>query len=229
MKIKRYAIYFMPDGALGNFGASWLGWDPKLGTRVPFLKLEGIYADHATLIKTPQKYGLHATLKAPFRLKKTYKEIELILGFEDFCAKALPARGGKLIPKTIGRCLALAPTTALEDINRLARECTRFFEPYRAPLNDAEIAKQQKRPLSQYQEQMLFEWGYPYVLDAFRFHITLTGRIAGKTAELLIQHLGSRLAPILSDPFVIPDLVLAGEDETGQFHELLRRDLKGCY
>ena len=48
-----------------------------------------------------------------------------------------------------------------------------------------------------------------------------------KKAEQLIQHLKTWLDPILADPFVIPDLALAGEDETGQFHELLRRDLKG--
>ena len=74
---------------------------------------------------------------------------------------------------------------------------------------------------------MLFEWGYPYAFDAFKFHITLTGRIEGKTAEQLIQHLESWLDPISPDPLLIPDLFLAGEDETGQFHELLQRDLKG--
>ena len=74
---------------------------------------------------------------------------------------------------------------------------------------------------------MLFEWGYPYVFDTFKFHITLIGRIEGKTAEQLIQRLENWLNPILPDPFVITDLVLAGEDEAGQFHELLRTDLKG--
>ena len=74
---------------------------------------------------------------------------------------------------------------------------------------------------------MLFEWGYPYVFDAFKFHITLIGWIEGKRAGQLIQHLKNWLDPILQDPFVILYLVLAGEDEAGQFHELLRRDLKG--
>ena len=74
---------------------------------------------------------------------------------------------------------------------------------------------------------MLFEWGYPYAFDAFKFHITLIGRIEGKTAEQLIQRLENWLNLILLDPFVIPDLVLAGEDEAGRLHELLRTDLKG--
>ena len=74
---------------------------------------------------------------------------------------------------------------------------------------------------------MLFEWGCPYAFDAFKFHITLTGRIESKTAEQLIQHLENWLDPNLPDPFDVQDLILAGEDKTGQFHELLRRDLKG--
>ena len=131
------------------------------------------------------------------------------------------------MPKMIDRFIALVPTTVPEDINRLARDCVRFFDPYRALLDDNEIAKRRKRPLSQYQEQMLFEWGYPYVFDAFKFHITLTGQIEEKTAEQLIPFLQSWLDPIMQDPCIILDLVLAGEDETGQFHELLRKDLKG--
>ena len=64
-------------------------------------------------------------------------------------------------------------------------------------------------------------------LTRFIFHITLIGRIEGKTAQQLIQQLENWLNPILPDPFVIPDLVLAGEDEAGQFHELHRTDLEG--
>ena len=74
---------------------------------------------------------------------------------------------------------------------------------------------------------MVFEWGYPYVIVAFKFHIALIGWIEGLTAEQLIQRLENWLNPILPDPFVIPDLILAGEDEAGQFHELHRTDLEG--
>ena len=71
------------------------------------------------------------------------------------------------MPKMIDGFIALVPTTEPEDINRLARDCVRFFDPYRASLNDNEIAKRLKRPLSQYQKQMLSEWGYPYVFRNF--------------------------------------------------------------
>ena len=89
------------------------------------------------------------------------------------------------------------------------------------------MAKRQNRPLNQYQEDMLLKWGYPYVFDAFRFHITLTGQINSQLADRLIPFLSSWLDPILEDPFYINDLVLAGEDDNGQFHELLRRELRG--
>ena len=124
----------MPDSALGNFGAARFGWDPQVGRRAPFLKIERIHTDHATVIKAPRKYGLHATLKSPFRLKTQFTETELILNFQEFCAQAAPARSRKLIPKIIGGFGALAPTTSLEAFNRLARDCVRFFLSAIAPL-----------------------------------------------------------------------------------------------
>ena len=89
------------------------------------------------------------------------------------------------------------------------------------------MAKRRNRRLNQYQDDMLLKWGYPYVFDAFRFHITLTGQINSQLADRLIPFLSSWLDPILEDPFYINDLVLAGEDDNGQFHELLRRELRG--
>ena len=227
MNFKRYAIYFMPDGSLGHFGASWLGWDPLAGTRTPFLNLQGFDLDLVTLTKAPRKYGLHATLKPPFRLNLSQNESALIAGFEEFCAKQAPARSGRLTPKIVGGFLALVPQSDPEQLNRLARDCVTFFDPFRAPLNEAELAKRRKRPLNQYQEDMLLKWGYPYVFDAFRFHITLTAQINNQLADRLIPFLSSWLDPILEDPFFIKDLVLAGEDDNGQFHELLRRELRG--
>ncbi len=120
---------------------------------------------------------MHATLKSPFRLRTPYTKTELILSLEEFYAQAVPERSRKLIPKIISGFLALAPMTALEGFNHLARHCVKCSEPNRAAFNEAGIAKQQKRPLSQYQERILFEWGYEYVFDAFKFHTTLIGRI----------------------------------------------------
>ena len=95
------------------------------------------------------------------------------------------------------------------------------------PMGMAEIATALWKNHLNHNLDMLLKWGYPYVFDAFRFHITLTGQINNQLADRLIPFLSSWLDPILEDPFFIKDLVLAGEDDNGQFHELLRRELRG--
>ena len=53
MDITRYAIYFITDGALGNFGGAWFGLDPQVETRVPFSNLEGLMRVSQRLSKRP--------------------------------------------------------------------------------------------------------------------------------------------------------------------------------
>ena len=49
--------------------------------------------------------------------------------------------------------------------------------PFARPPGAAELERRRKAGLSAAQEKMLLRWGYPYVLDEFRFHLTLTGRL----------------------------------------------------
>jgi hypothetical protein len=51
------------------------------------------------------------------------------------------------------------------------------FEPFRAPLSPHDMARRQPERLSAGERDNLMRWGYPYVLDAFRFHMTLTGPV----------------------------------------------------
>jgi hypothetical protein len=55
--------------------------------------------------------------------------------------------------------------------------CVRAFDPFRAPLSAADLERRRKAPLSPEQDARLVEWGYPYVFEDFRFHMTLTGAI----------------------------------------------------
>ena len=119
------------------------------------------------MTKSTRKYGLHGTLKPPFRLKTTYAEQDLIHSFEEFCANEFPAISGKLVLQAIGGFLALIPEQSLDQIDRLARNCVTFFDSYRAPLDSKELEKQQERPLSINQQKMLTKWGYPYVFNEF--------------------------------------------------------------
>jgi hypothetical protein len=100
----RHAIYWLPEGPLGAWGAAWLGWDPGTGQEVP-------HPDPAlaSLTEEPRRYGVHATLKAPFRLAPGRTEDELAQALAAFAARRGPAEAPGLRLARIGRFLALVP------------------------------------------------------------------------------------------------------------------------
>jgi hypothetical protein len=71
----RYAIYWAPDPAdpLHAAGATWLGRDPETGAACPQPDFSGL----AALTADPRRYGFHATLKPPLRLRagRTYEDL----------------------------------------------------------------------------------------------------------------------------------------------------------
>ena len=71
------------------------------------------------------------------------------------------------------------------------------------------------------QRDLLDRWGYPYVMEEFRFHLTLTDRLPDAEAPVMAA-LAAHFAPVLPRPFVIEDLCLFGEDAAGRFHLLHR-------
>jgi hypothetical protein len=46
------------------------------------------------------------------------------------------------------------------------------------PLAQDELRRRRSAGLSAYEDALLMRWGYPYVLDRFRFHLSLTGSLA---------------------------------------------------
>ena len=226
-QFQRYAIYYMPRGQLGEFGATWLGWDPHLGQKRQFHYSISNIELHKKRVKTPQKYGFHATLKAPFRLKDTGTFDELLLKFENFCAQEPASTSKSLKIQTLGNFLALVPENVPMSHSRLARNCTKHFDGFRAPLNAQELAKRRKKSLSPNQEQMLKMWGYPYVLDEFRFHMTLTSDLPSKDQNALQKYLETRLFDLLKGAFSIDEIALAGEDQSGKFHVISYKKLAG--
>jgi len=78
----RYAVFYTPIGALADFGAAWLGWDSAQGRAMPHLAVVGI--DVAMITATPEIYGLHGTLKAPFTLARSGDPVHLQQAVSDF-------------------------------------------------------------------------------------------------------------------------------------------------
>lgn len=191
MTADRYAIYFAPapDGALWRFGSGVLGYDAATGEDVPQLVPDGFDpAAFRALTADPRLYGFHATIKAPFRLREGRSEAELVAALESFAR----GRSAFILPELVvtaipggphaASFIALTeprPTPALLALERAAVE---GFEPFRAPLTEAEIARRRPESLSERGRRYLHAYGYPHVLDAFRFHMTLTGRVPGLDA-----------------------------------------------
>lgn len=225
MSYSRYAIYYMPDGAFAKFGAHWLGWDPQTRTETKGFAIEGLPRPQEVLTKSPQKYGLHATLKAPFRLAEEETETGLMSAFNAFCKTHNTACAGQLQFSNIGGFLSLRPSSPLKELNQLAADCVTTFDRFRSPATPQDLAHRRKANLTAAQDDLLQTWGYPYVMDEFRFHITLTGRVDGSEAERITTTLEAMIKPLLTNPFTINDLVLAAERQDGRFCILKRAKL----
>ena len=228
MTFKRYAIYYSPpQGALATFGSAWLGWDLDSGKAVAHPELAGLDTPVAQITETPRKYGFHATLKPPFRLAKDHSFEGLMEACEKICATLKPVTLDGLHLSQIGRFLALTPVGDETELAALSASVVRAFDPFRGPQTDAELARRRAANLSPAQEENLLRWGYPYVMDAFHFHMTLTGKMPKSEIAHLREILTAAVAPHLPTPFEIRELTLAGEAEDGQFHTIKRFALSG--
>lgn len=224
---RRYGIYMVPHGELFDTGSSWLGWDSAAGQRVLQPDLAGLPLPAEDLTATPRKYGIHGTIKPPFRLAEGMDAAGLGAALKSFCA----ARGPVTIPdpslRRIGRFLALVPGAPLPELSRLAAAAVDAVEPFRAPLNAGELAKRRRTKLTDRQEALLLRWGYPYVMEEFRFHITLSRSLEPNIIDAVEDALSAHFAPFIGKPLAIADLALMGEDEDGMFHLLHRYALTG--
>lgn len=181
----RYAVYFSPrrhtPWALA--GASWLGrsvdGDPVLRQRVP---AGWSLAEFAAATAEPRRYGWHATLKAPFHLVRSETRERLFDAVRNLAAQTPAFPLPPMIPERLGNFLALRPASPCPRLQALATACVTGLQPFAAPLDEAELARRRRAGLSPRQEAALRSWGYPFVLEDFRFHMTLTGNLAALPA-----------------------------------------------
>ncbi len=174
---------------------------------------------------TPRKYGLHATIKPPFRLAEGRNEAELSDACATLCARLDPVTLQGLQITAMGRFLALCPMGDVHALNELAATCVETLDPFRAPATPDDLARRRANRLSDRQESNLLRWGYPYVMDQFRFHITLTGRLSVDDRDVVQSALTDYIAARLPAPIVISELALVGEADDGFFHLIHRYPL----
>jgi putative phosphonate metabolism protein len=208
----RYAIYFTPGEAdpLTRAAERWIG-------RSAFsdATLAPLDADLAFHTASARRYGFHATLKAPFRLADDSSEAELIDAFDRWTAAREPFVGPRLVIGQIDGFFALVPEMPNADLDALARDLTVDFDAFRASASEAEIARRNPENLTTRQVRHLQEWGYPYVMEDFRFHMTLTGRVTGEEAAHLRRRLDKHFGALLDAPVTFASLALFIEAEPG--------------
>jgi putative phosphonate metabolism protein len=221
----RYAIYWAPplDAPLARIGEAWLGRSAQTGRSVEPTPLDGFAAAELEAITAePRRYGLHATLKPPFRLAPGKSAAELDEALADFARRTPALAAPPLRLKRIGRFLALVPGHDAQ-IEALAAACVESFDAFRAPTDAAEFAHRRTARLTPAQEGNLLRWGYPYVMADFRFHVTLTGPIDPATAARLEPRLAVLFAEVMTAPLVIDGLALFAEPAPGAPFGLIHR------
>lgn len=212
----RFALYAAPHAKdpLHAFAAQWLGWDPETGAKLAAAPAAGLSAARiAELTAEPRQYGFHGTLKPPFFLAADTDEGQLIMALERFAAARRPLRL-PLRMAALGTFLALRPAAPSPELDALAADCVRDFDRFRAPASEQELARRRAAGLSERQEQYLQQWGYPYVLDEFRMHFTLTGRIRDEAErQAVLEHLTAQTAPLLRHDLALDELCLFVQGE----------------
>ena len=142
-KRPRFAIYFAPaeQEALWSLGAAWLGRDARSGYAVDGPDLPGLSRERlAAVTEGPGFYGFHATLKAPFCLKKGLSLADL----EERCSRlaaemeAVPAIA--LEVSELDGFLALMTTDRSAALHALAATCVESLDDLREPPTPEERA-----------------------------------------------------------------------------------------
>lgn len=226
-QFERYAIYYAPrDGAFADRAAAWLGWHLG-GFTVAHTELAGLPEGLAKLTEAPRKYGFHGTIKAPFALAEGVGLADVQAGIARLAAGLRPPVADGLHLNFIGGFLALVPRGNDAQIIELAAKVVATLDPFRAPLSEADRARRKPERLTARQRELLDRWGYPYVMEEFRFHLTLTGDLAEADARAVEPVAQGWFGPVLPEPFVIEDLCLCGEAADGRFHLVRRYALGG--
>lgn len=225
----RHAIYHMPQAgsALAAVGAGWLGWDAERGEPAAPPHVAGLPRAAHDLTATPRKYGFHATLKAPFRLAPGQDAAALCTALDAFAAATPTATLPGLKVARLGRFVALVPDGDSASVDALAAGVVRAFEPFRAPVTEAERARRDPARLTARQAAMLERWGYPFAMEEFRFHMTLTGPLDADEAAAVEAALAALLAPVIPRPYPVARLVLAAEGADGRFRVVHHAALSG--
>jgi hypothetical protein len=212
----RVAVYWAPpaNDPLWMLGAAWLGRDAETGRAVPQPDMPGL----AALTESPRRYGFHATLKAPMTLAGGFEEF---LADAQTLARALkPSRLPALAVQALDGFAALCPTAEIPELAALAAAVVTKLDHHRLP---EAPEKQASRALGRTPAQAAYlaRWGYPFVLDEWRFHMTLSN--TGAATSALLTAATRHFAAVLERERRVDELAIFVESGPGAAFRLAER------
>lgn len=223
----RIAIYYAPEASspVSRAACEWLGRDAESGAEYAPPALHGITGDEwREIVRFPRHYGFHATLKPPFATRPEVSLGDVVSATRAFAGRrrrfSLPA----LRVSRLGGFLALTESSPCQALHTLADDCVREFDTLRRPATPEELSARRKGIRSPRQIELIERWGYPYVFDEWKFHMTLTSnlpddglreRIAGLLEELF--------APALAVPMEVASICLFAQDSREEAFRLVER------
>jgi len=189
----RYAVYYAPrpNSAWWQAGSQWLGRCAARHTLLAQPEIAHVPPQALQrLTAAPRRYGWHATLKAPFALATGVTPAQLRSALQALARGLQPFDMPSLQVTRLDNFLALVPHGDPHAIDAVARACVTQLHPLAAPLSSAELQRRRAAGLSPEEDALLLRWGYPFVLDRFRLHLSLTGPLQHEAPALVhaLQH-----------------------------------------
>jgi hypothetical protein len=202
----RVALYWAPrpEDALHRLGSTWLGRDAETGMAIPQPALPGL--DIAEVTAEARVYGLHCTLKPPFRLATSWDAFRA-----DAMALAARTRPFALGPLRLAEhhgFLALLESEKSREMQAFCDACVEALDAHRAAPTQEEIARRRPDRATERQREHIHRWGYPFVFDEWWFHVTLSRRLAAAEREVVQPALAAHLGDVPAAPRRVTELCL---------------------
>ena len=210
----RVAVYYAPalEDTLWTACCAWLGRDPEafLPCRQPPV------SEIAEATSSPRRYGPHATLKPPMQLRGTFEKFTADVERLAASLKAFPMPQMEVI--YLENFLALCLVMPSAELDILAARCVTELDQHRLP---EDAASRARRAIGRSPSELanLARWGYPLVLDDWKFHITLSN--ANAPELLALAHAYFKKATI--QPRKLESLAIFCEDRPGADFRLVAR------
>jgi len=223
----RYALYYAPraEEALAVAASRWLGRNADTGEARDIVPMSDVSHERlCAIVADPRLYGFHGTLKPPIALVEGATERDFLDAVGSLAATERQIDVAALELAELQDFLALVPSGRCAALQDFSDRCVVEFDEFRRPADEAELARRRAAGLTQRQEDLLLRWGYPYVLEQGRFHLTLTGRVQDPRERGVIQgELRRRFMAFIDRPLAVRDLCVFRQPAPGRPFTVLAR------